>query len=640
MSFIIRDFLSPTVFNFNTNSVLYERFRKAWGGWNGTSYTRTVWVNGKECFQKQYRYYEGGTFKSTTNDKQFYKVLGTSYEELYRNKPSSSDEVEYMYFELVGKMFNFSPASKQAIADYINLNMAEEVTVTVDYGGALQKYLKLHEKGYTLVESPDGDWTKSILEVNDLNKEDIVAELDRLPWLYYANIAEYDYIANTEPYNDENAFDNSSYQTYYDLMYETPVTQVTASNRGAIFAMYDDGSNFEQIGDIFDDRTYTVTIGLPTDETPDLFGDPTYITTQAEALGYKFSRKYKFTPLTISSHLVTEIYNKLQNMEQARTPTYNFYGNLIPPIPYTRLKAADALAKKYMYDMSDEVEDNELWQRGHLTVAGAEDLKRWEFADLFSKTFKSDYKIEDASTWEKILGVVIVIVAIVVAVVVAIYCTACAAAAYPALAAAAAGAAAAAIVLSVGGLILSAVGGPSAGKIVKIIGRFAQIVGIIAMVLGIANWITTAYNSYKEAARLAAVESGKLGANEAFDYGIDQFMSDLVDSMLDSVVDAWNFMGDLFTGNIEASPIQLNDVSGFVDNMNTAFKVYNEFFNKYEPVDSTLQEQTDKSNQFPEDQWLTMEMTVYEPDALQKMDLLKEQSTGGNQTQAFLDKIA
>ena len=81
-------------------------------------------------------------------------------------------------------------------------------------------------------------------------------------------------------------------------------------------------------------------------------------------------------------------------------------------------------------------------------------------------------------------------------------------------------------------------------------------------------------------------------------------------------------------------------MSGFIDNMNYAFKGYIEFFGEELVVDETLEEDTSKSNQYPEDMWLAMEMIIYDPDALQKMDLLKEQDMGGNKTQAFLDSIA
>jgi len=156
------------------------------------------------------------------------------------------------------------------------------------------------------------------------------------------------------------------------------------------------------------------------------------------------------------------------------------------------------------------------------------------------------------------------------------------------------------------------------------------------MVLGLINALMNSYQAY---AAKAAVEAGKESVTyNVVDYIVDVAM-DVINGVIDSVVDVWSFLGDLFSGTLSPSPIGLNDVSGFIDNMSQAFNLYQEFFPD-EGLEPVIEEQTSKSNQFPEEMFASMEMIVYQPDALQKMDMLKEQSLGGNKTQSFLDEIA
>ncbi len=637
MSFIIRDFLSPSVAKFNSNSRLYQRFKKAWPN-NGVVY------------DEQFRWYRGGSVRGDRDAKQFYKSLGTSFDELNRDKPSSGDEVEYIYFALNAGKYMFSVPTKQEIVNYINSAMCtgyggdmfgepvcteydNVVSVTVDYGGTLRTYLAEHKKEFEIIPDPSGDPTKAALTTTPFNATEIRNLLHSDPWFYFANIGLYEDIKRTIPAERQASQVNTAPNTWFKSLDFVPVTKTTTSNGlAAIFALYDNGSNFSRITqedglDYYNEIVYTVSTGLD----PCTFncdGLPTYTTTKGEVMGYKYTIDYHFTPVKTSSFIVSAIQDVCQDIENE----YN------TPTRYSTAVKEDTTTKSAIYDIPDSDLTDDVWLNGRLRVEAAENfLKRWEFADLFGKCFYSGHKIEDAEWWEKLLGVVIIIVAIIVIVVVFFYTLGASAAATP-LIAAAAGVGAGAMTLTFGMLLLSAVGGNSATKIVNVIGVFAQVLGYISMVLGITAWIQGAYQAY--AAK--AVEQGAVKA--AADYTVDQFIKDVLSDMLDSVLDAvtntWDFMGDLFTGNVNSSPVSLNDVSDFLGNMETGMKVYNEFFNDQELPDTTLQEQTSKSNQFPEDHWLVMEMVIYEPDALQKMDLLKEKNMGGNKTQAVLDDMA
>ncbi len=635
MSFIIRDFLTPSVTNFNMNSRLYQRFSKAWP---------TTWVNGKLCYVEKYKWFHAGSVKGSIADKEFYVMLGTSYKELVADKPKSKDEIEYIYFTLKSSKYNYGAPTKQDIVNWINGAMCTEhaeddwagetycavtassVDVTVDYGGNLQKYIIEHKKDFDVIPDPDGDPAKATLQVYPFNRAEVRTVLHSDPWLYFANIGTYSDIKREMAFDYLSAKENTAPQTYFKGLVSTPVTSVTSTLLAGGLALIDDGSTFTPSGEIFNEVEYTITTGLETCTTS-CDGTPIYTSTKGEVLGYKYTQTYTFTPVTVASSIVSEIYNVALSIEN-NAKSYDRYSRLTP---------ADTLIKKAIYDMSANNDTDEIWEQGLLKVDAAANMKRWEFADLFSAAFDTGHKVEKASWWEKALSFIIIVVAIVVAVVAAVFCNVCATAMYPALAYGAAAATAAALALSLGGILLAVVGGPSAMRIVRTIGSFAQVVGIIAMVLGIANWVT---NSFQEYAKQWAIQEAQLAA----DYTVTQFIkdvaADMLNSVVDAVVDVWSFMGDMFTGNFSATPVQLSDVSGFIDNMGIGLKVYNQFFNDQEQVDETLQEQTTKSHQFPEEMWATQEMAIYEPDALQKMDLLKEKNLGGNKTQAFLDQIA
>ena len=65
-----------------------------------------------------------------------------------------------------------------------------------------------------------------------------------------------------------------------------------------------------------------------------------------------------------------------------------------------------------------------------------------------------------------------------------------------------------------------------------------------------------------------------------------------------------------------------------------------QFFGEKLTTDDTLQEETSRSNQFPEEMWTTMDMAIWEPDALQRIDILKENNDAGNTVQSVLDGMA
>jgi len=264
-------------------------------------------------------------------------------------------------------------------------------------------------------------------------------------------------------------------------------------------------------------------------------------------------------------------------------------------------------------------------------------MKRYEFVNLLSDCLDTDFKEEEASTFEKIFAVVIIIVAVVVT----LYTAGAFSVAGMSLAGLAMGLGYASLVLTIGGMMLSQMG-LSATSLVKMIGRVAQVVGIAASITGL---MASAQMAYQKAAKEAMAKGA---IKTTAEYTVSAFAKDMVSSVVDSALDKITSVFDVLTDPsslLDGGVIGgLDKISGFMDSLQIGMKAYNTFMgasaDSNTPPEPTAEQLSKTNFQYPEQMFELSEQMIYEPDALQKMSIMKDNQFGLARTEKLLDQIA
>lgn len=561
--FVTRDALSLPLARLNSQSRLYQRFHNVW--------PKTS-INGIEVYAKKLIFWEDGSYVESARMKKFVQALGMTWEQFTKEKMDS--DLEEVFFKLKPRYTwdgstrpggtpedpdeDDEAPTKEQIVEAINskLKTGDEIVVTVSYGGSTHRYLAEHYMGWI----PTGYG----IEVQPLNSPVIRQILHSEPWFYFANIRDDGDIDQTVPWQTIKNGDVGDMPLDDHAVSRTlsgaPICDVASTiSEWGIFALMGDTRTFEPIGDIFDEVLKPVS------------------TLDGEALEYRYSQKYKFTEVDVESTIVEELYYRYFQIKEAHDSIYN--GGM------------DTKAKATIASLVNDTRTNNLYYNGLLRVDAVAKMKRADFAEMLSKNLTTDYNVKEASTFEKVMAVVLVIVVIVIA----WYAGGAVAGGWASLGGAGAGLATASLGLSIVSMIMSTMGMSAAG-LSKRIGMMAEYVGIAAMVVGIWSSLTTAWSKATTAAN-AASATGTATTTQIAAKMVEQAVQSAVDSVTSAITNAMNSVGSF----------SLTDVVGAIfNNIDTLSKGVKAYYaeeqqklqEEYKELQKEVEEYENQSNVF------------------------------------------
>lgn len=536
MAFIYRNQLLPAVMAWNGFSSIYQRFH-------------AVWDHNEEVYSQKLYYYRAKEFITDEKLKRFAKGLGVVWAEFLEQEIESEIDDIWFYIEPTYPWdgshagdSNVSPStaettqlvapSKQEIADLFNetFEVGEEITLTVNYGGASKRYIDKHKLTWEIKES-------GVIGSSAFNGSEIREALESDPWNYLAN--------SSHKHYDK---DSDRFQLYDGADYVMPkneprspssrilgTTRVSCVAEGGdepnkafgIFAFMPSGGAFEKVGDPYDD-TYLTT------------GTQAY---DGEALNFSYSQKFVYKGMVADNPLTDDIVSWFEQWERPtikHRPVWREVGHYRDDLKFNTRDTSYKKALNAMAMYWDPVTQtgtrnvtNSLFLNGDLRVEPARLMRRRHFVEMLTTSLETDYEVEEASTFEKVLAVVIIVAAIVVGVMTGGAAFAAGNLLWSALAT---GLGAASMVLSVGMYALSLVGGLSAQGLVKLIGAFAQITGYLSLAAGI---MAAVQNAGKLLAEQTLKEAGKEVTEEAIkNEMLQQTLTDQLGALLEQSLDS------------------------------------------------------------------------------------------------------
>lgn len=599
MSFIYRDFLIPSRFEWNRASALYHKFNRVWG---------KSTINGVEVYDEKLVYWSGSV-RSDTPFKRFINALGVEYTQLQN---SSYDGVDNVYFKLEPSKYSYSAPEKAAIVSDLDsvFNVGDEFELYIHYSGQTRRVVNNHWKRKPGATGDKiGDYT--------IDTVGIRATLSSDPMRYFANA---DLVsAGTLIPKSNTALSRLRLTAQRTSPRSTPVTRVEydedTTHIYATLAILDNGTTFEQHGSIYDERT---TVKKTT--TSDVYFE------------YSYKIRYKVISIpTIDSYIV----NQIDLLSNAMQTAINYKGGNVYAISNV---ASDTTLKEAVIAMNN-VEAVGLTYQGQLRVDAVALMKRKEFAKMLGKIFGTGYKKKKTKWYEKALAIVIVVVAVVIGVVSAGGLSAVSTSIIALAQALAVSAAAMSI-----GMMLYAAAFPYATDQTKMIGKFAQIVGLAAMVTGVYAAIQQSWKNYVMAE--ATKQAGGVATESAIataeaNATISGYLNYMVDQAITSVTSS---ISSLFTSittpsswTSNLSSVTMNDVSGWLKSLNTGMDLYVKFFGDKPQLPQASDEQATKEDGV-EAYYAALNM-LDEVDALVKMDYMIKGNAGGEVTERLLTRI-
>lgn len=402
----------------------------------------------------------------------------------------------------------------------------DEIAVTISYGGSLKRYSEVHELGWVA--------TGTGIETTPLNTTEIRNILATNPWYYYANSRHVDYTVDNPQFQ---LYDGTVSAGGIPTPRSTPICSVacTVGSLG-VTALMDNGTTFEPI---YKDGNLKVTNEIIS--TSDTSG--------GSVIKYDYTLHFKYKGIKPS--LVNELstwyshyYQDRRDIPISYTPNDEYREELITSQVDTKIKK-ELVAMMYDSRLDYEnptINENALylsvpnmsslhWNENtsntayksvaysnYLKVQAIKEMKKREFVKMLGSKLDTDYTVEKASWWEKIAMIAIIIIAVVVAVLnppsgAAIAAAGGAGSTGATLLTIAMFTGTMTLVLSIGAMILSRVGGLSAQGLVRQLGKFAAVLGIVATVTGILSFISNFANQAAESK--TAEMAGKAGAEFA-----------------------------------------------------------------------------------------------------------------------------
>ncbi len=644
MSFIYRNQLLPVTALWNSFSSVYKRFDSVWGKQDIT-YARKLY------------YYRGKQFINDPKLKRFLKGLGIRWDEFSEQEIDSEIEEIWFYIDptyvwdgsyagdsRVGvstkETTQLVTPTRTEIVEMFNEAFTEgdELVVKVDYGGANKRYISEHELPWTINDvgvvysSPaESEEHASEIVTTPLNTIEIRNTLNSNPWYYFANARQKPYAKNSDQFQLYN--DYNPEMPYGDSLNPSSrilgTTQVsTEQDPLGIFALMGNDNIFERVDNVFNEGY------LSSDGKLD-----------GQALKYTYSQKYKYHTMVEDNPLVDDIllwFEKKSVLKIAHRPVFRPVGEYREDISY---HTRDTAYKKVLLSMERYLDpvtgkatkevSNSLFYNGMLRIEESRLMRRRHFTEMIGTSLDTDYKVEKASTWEKVLAVIIIIGAIVVGIMTGGTAFAAGSLIWSSVAT---GAGYASLILAVGMYGLSMVGGLSAQGLVKMIGAFAEIVGIIAIISGV---MAAVENAGKMLAEQTLKEAGKEITKDAVkNEMLKQTLTEQVSALIDQTFDA------ITSKLTEFVTMDLGDKASFIsDGLSTisdGLEMYQDNEQKnLEKELAIMEAEADKnemeilSNQLknPAAIYELMEEELHSPDMLSKLD--REIQSGIGQNKSF-----
>ncbi len=486
--------LSPQLAALGMANKLYHRFHKAMESQG------IFELDGIEVYPPRFFYYHGGIWLIDDVKTAYFKAMGVSWADLYGG--GVDGDIRSMWFSFrYGYQWDGTCAnstktypsattprdiSSQDFVDHMNdtFEVDDEIEVTVAYGGDLQRYVKAHSLPYT--------YDTSGVHSGGLDTEAIRDTLDKDTWYHYGNCR---HISYTKDNYDFGEYDGSNEYGFTGLQLPSKTTVNTADVSiyqegrekestesshfvSGLFALMDDDDVWEVVDECYNEKITTRSTGKTSsaylmNDNDELVstGDLDYVTGRGEALQYTFTRKFKYKGANDNSKIAVDMAEWCSQYEPMSIDVDTKITSRI-----------DTKFKKYIAWVWFNNETDNLWYKGHLRVDRVKQMKRRDFVEFFSQSIYSDYDVEKASSWERIVAVAIVVIAAIVGYLVG-----------GPLGAGKAGEfaigwalASAGLTLSLGGALLAKYGGMSAGGLVETIGKFAQIVNYASMMVGLS----------------------------------------------------------------------------------------------------------------------------------------------------------
>lgn len=610
--FIYRDFITPSRMQWNASSRLYQRFDRVWG--------KTT-IDGVEVYNQKLVYWSGG-LRGDTQFKRFVNVLGVEYESL---RTQNYDGVEDVYFKLEPSKYTYGPKTKAAIVADLNaeFDLGDEFELYVHYTGESRRIVTNH---FTLKSG--GNPTK--ITDYTIDKDAIRTTLESDPMKYFANAA---LVSAGVLMNQAVALKGLKLNPTRVSVRPAPVTVVEydIDNESILstLALLDNGSVFQTIG---------VSSEIITVKRQESIYNQVVIY-------YEYSYKVKYRVIadaTVSSYVVDQI----DMLGQSISDSMAYKGGNVYALSN---HALDTKLKEAVVSMNN-VENLALTYHGLLRVDACAAMKRKDFAAMFGKIFGSGYTKKKTKWYQKALAIIIIVVAIVIGVLTG-----------------GAGAIAAGNLVAIGtalgvaatvatvGMMMYAAAFPYATDGVKMIGRFAQIAGLGAMVTGVFAAIQQSWQAYmRESGReIAAKQASSVVTDEVMQQAVQQanlggYVKYLFDSLVNSATTQLQSMSDQFVSffgkmidpyswSVPSLPT-MNNVSGWLGNLDTGMKLYMKFFGD-KPLDLTSAESEQATKEDGVEAYYASVAMLDEVDALHKVDYMVTGSLGGEMTERFLTKI-
>lgn len=613
MSFIYRDFLTPSRFAWNRASSVYHRFDRVWGKENDS---------GVIVYSPRLVYWSGSV-RSDKPFKMFVNILGIEYKSLTNAK---YEGVTQVYLKLEPQKYSYVAPEKDDIVNDLNsvFSIGDEFELYVHYSGESKRVVDTH---YLLRDGRPSNST----DIKDytIDKNAIRATLESDPFKYFANASlTSSGKINTAKINSIKGFPVMRVSATRRTARPAPLTVVEydsdSTHLYSTLALLDNGSMFQKLG---------------------VYGEMVTIKNSSDSLvyyDYSYKVKYKVVSLATNTKYIV---NQIDLLTNAISSSLAYSGGKV----YEATNHfADTKLKEAVIAMNN-ASALPITHNGKLRVDAVALMKRKDFVDMLGKILGSGYEKEKVKWYEKALAVIVVVIAIV-----AMYFSfgSSYAVSGSMVAAAAESLAVGAVVLSVG-MVMYSSAFPSATDQTKMIGRVAQIVGLAAMITGIwaaiqNSFATMAQKAGTQASQEAAQEGASEAAQKAImenvtrEYSVGQYVKDI---LFNTVSDMTSQVQNMFSfENISSkfstkglSSLTMKDVSGWLDNLNSAMKMYMKFFG--DKIDSLKSEDEQAVKEDGVEAYYGAVAMIDEVDALVKMDYMIKGNNGGEITNRLMTRL-
>ena len=643
MAFIERNALVPSVMKLNGMHSIHNRMRKVW--------PRET-IDGIEVYSDKLYFYRNKRWIRTKALERFLKSLGIDLEEFYTQ--TLDNEIEDVWFNMQGGEFDWdgSYAGDQNIPhtttkhvttanDIVNtfneaFEVGKEYKVTVQYGGPSKRYLSSHKLNFNI------NTTLGLVESENLDTVAIRNQINSDPWLYLAN-AQNISSGNTNPFQLydggniglPNMAKSPSHMLTGACMVSTTFEGREKPIKSVNEPMYElacfapmDNSVFERI-----DGSLEETLGAETSTRND-----------GEVITYTYTYTYVYKGITEGSPLVMDMLKYYDTEEPFKLKRKLRLGTNLERYNFLTSITKDNIYKKSLDTMKVYTDPNtqgkvrgytnNLWYAGKLRYEEARKMRRRDFVTMLATVLDTDYEVEEASWWEKVLAVVIVILA-VVAFIWTLGSSSVVTAAIIVQAASATS-----MVLAIGGFILAQLGGLSAMGLVEFIGSFAQIVGYMAMAAGFYTLIQNAgkvlaEQTLRAAGKEVTVEAVKQEMiNQTFTDQLGALLKQSLDKALGSVTKFMNMgFDDLVSTVLDNLDFINKGMSMYADKENEELRADTEAYEE----EQRAYEQEILNNQLksPAEVWVLMEDKITSPDMLTTLNQYIQSSVGQDKSFAI-----